>query len=332
MKKAMEVIVISLCTALGINEIQKNGIDFWRTWITISSDFTDLVDNMLMRSKRAVIWSKKMNSKNVLIPDVGKHFYYYETNSWLHYITFHKIALNEATDKYKYICYVAPRQKQTFNRAIIDLFVDDPMTVRTMCIDTSTNVAFAIPLYVKCFPPKKKQLIILKTIHEHYTNSISKQFSICITGAKGMGKSSIAKLLKKYMEKIEQDIMIKLFLNFSLFNINCPVERLILSHASKNTPVILLIDEIDVAFKEAVNPNTYRDKTYVRNIETMNKVMDQIADTCYSIVIYTTEKSYSELNCQEYQSFIRPGRIDLFMKLSADDCSIERDMKTEKID
>jgi hypothetical protein len=47
--------------------------------------------------------------------------------------------------------------------------------------------------------------------------------------------------------------------------------------------------------------------------------LDNLSDTKHVITIYTTEKSYEELqSIERIKSFIRHGRVDFFINMTAD--------------
>ena len=62
-------------------------------------------------------------------------------------------------------------------------------------------------------------------------------------------------------------------------------------------------------------------KSYCRDKQTFLALLDSVADNCNTIVIYTTEKPFTELQDEpNYRSFIRKGRMDIALNMTLDDC------------
>ena len=53
-------------------------------------------------------------------------------------------------------------------------------------------------------------------------------------------------------------------------------------------------------------------------------MLDAIDNTKYVIAIYTTEKSPITLanSNEDFKSFMRPGRVDLFLEMTLNNCAI----------
>ena len=146
-----------------------------------------------------------------------------------------------------------------------------------------------------------------------------KQIILC--GVRGSGKSYIGRLLKKRMEKISNNIMVRLYDNFNPSSPGSSIELLVLQHAKLITPVILIIDEIDVCFKKAskgTHANRHIVTVHTRDKASLNQMLDSISDTEHLIAIYTTEKSPEDLYAQpKWRSFIREGRVSYFLKYTS---------------
>lgn len=94
-----------------------------------------------------------------------------------------------------------------------------------------------------------------------------------------------------------------------------------LKHASASSPVIIIINEIDIFYDKVFDEQpTYDPRTqYTKNKLTFNTMLDNLSDTKHVITIYTTEKSYEELqSIERIKSFIRHGRVDFFINMTAD--------------
>lgn len=93
----------------------------------------------------------------------------------------------------------------------------------------------------------------------------------------------------------------------------------VLDYATEHTPVIAVIDEMDIFYeevyaeKQAFDPRTQ----YTRNKKTFTELLDAFGSKQHVITIFTTEKSPEELYANEnYRSFLRPGRVDCFLYYS----------------
>ena len=314
---AVEVIMTSLITALGISQMQ-SGIDFWRTCYEFPPEFTEIIDKFLKNSANSKITSKIINSKGYHVPREGYHYYYLDNKTWLYYIPFYK---RRHESDFNYLCYVAPKQRDTFLRALSEIFYVPNNVVRTISIDTSGPFAFALIMEKKCFSPRFNQTKAIEIIHKNWSINDGKQISVCITGERGIGKTSIGKLLKKYIDT-DMGLISKLYDDFNPTLNNCTINRLILRRSSEYTPVIIVMDEIDLLFDIALTENTrVEDKSHCKNKQTFLTMLDNISNNCNTIAIYTTEKSFDQLcEKEEYASFIRKGRIDMIINMTEGDC------------
>ena len=111
----------------------------------------------------------------------------------------------------------------------------------------------------------------------------------------------------------------QLFDNFDPSVIGYDVNKHILQHASEKSPVILVINEIDILYHEVHEPRQYYDPRaapHIKNKLSFNNILDNIANTKYIITIFTTEKSPEELQAHHINySFYRKGRLDFFIEM-----------------
>ena len=313
---AAQVMLTSMFTALGISHIQNHGIDFWRTCYEFPTRFTEIIDNFLKNSKNSKISSKQINSKGFHIPGQGYNYYYYDEHTWINYITFYKKFTNDGDS---YFCYVAPKQIETFKNALTEIFHVPNNRIRTFSIDITSSYYYILMMEKKCFSPNPNQLKAIEYISEWWNES--RQLSVCISGQRGVGKTSVGKMLKKYID-IKYSVISKLYDNFNPALDNCPINRLVLCTSSDYTPIILVINEIDLLFDTALGEKEKSVcKSYCRDKQTFLALLDSVADNCNTIVIYTTEKPFTELQDEpNYRSFIRKGRMDIALNMTLDDC------------
>ena len=158
------------------------------------------------------------------------------------------------------------------------------------------------------FTPRNNQMRILNDMVSHYT-----QHRKCvgvITGEPGQGKTFLGVLIAKT-------------LNGSLCKTYRPTEpgdnlRCLYDTVkpTAETPLVILLDEFDEML-DAIRANTVHGHDNipieVRNKMSWNTLFDDISWNMYPfvIVILTSNMSKSDID----QSYIRPGRVDLFYEL-----------------
>lgn len=323
----------------GMNFIDKNKDDnmpFWdfsRDYYCFPPEFTGLIDEILSSHERGVITQKILIGENRNKPGIGYHYYYNKVKSkrgllqkYFQYITFEKKEkkINGEVTPY-YRCYVGGilmgKQQEILKYVINKLFTTNSKQIRAISIDTSSSTAKAIYTTVKYSPPKDFQKIVVDWLIDKYEKSENKNVKVIISGTRGTGKSFLARALKREYEKRNKSHFVKLFGDFDPSNIGVNVKSLVLNEADVNSPVIILIDEIDVIFKDTLRvKNNFDTRTHhTRNKMTFNSMMDAIGDTPNIFMLGTTELSPEELyEIPEYHSYMRPGRNDNFIKLNRD--------------
>jgi len=159
--------------------------------------------------------------------------------------------------------------------------------------------------------PYKQQQTIIDEIVKFYNKE--KRCSIFIEGPPCCGKSSIGYLLTKE-------------LNGAFTNSFNPIEpgnslSLIVSRMqdwlSEDTPIIILVDEIDITIKKVHEGKIILNQevsTLVFDKPSWSKFMDNLKFFTNVIVIFTSNSSKSLIDELD-ASYIRKRRIDLFFKL-----------------
>ena len=172
--------------------------------------------------------------------------------------------------------------------------------------------------------PKKNQINALNSIYNHYNEY--KNTKVIIYGERGTGKTYISKLVKNLIDtNLHLDSL--LYDDFDPSSIGVNIKKIALKNANENTPVIIVINEIDRIFYDIIyeKKQSYNSQGYhTKNKASFNNMMDSIADTNNVILICTTEKSRLSLeNNSEYLSFFRKGRIDFFINMTFNESIIE---------
>ena len=131
------------------------------------------------------------------------------------------------------------------------------------------------------------------------------------------------------MEQTE-GVFVRVYEDFSPSSIGVNVRSLVLSYASKHTPVVLLINEVEEHFERAAQGQQTFDPRlqHARDRTELNNMLDAISQTPYVIALYTTERFPEQLwspnteHHQAHRSFTRPGRVDTFVHMTEQGCTI----------
>ena len=110
----------------------------------------------------------------------------------------------------------------------------------------------------------------------------------------------------------------QLFDNFDPSITGYDINKHVLQYATEESPIILVINEIDILYNEVHTAREYYDPRtpHTKNKLSFNNMLDNIANTKYVITIFTTEKSPDELQTEQINyPFYRKGRIDFFIKM-----------------
>jgi hypothetical protein len=301
--------------------------DFWNNYFRFPTEYTDLIDMMLLNnSNRVKLGPKIVTSARRIIPGIGTHKFYFTPESWWQYITFKKSSVSQGgITIYQYICYSTNRQLKTFEDAIRLIFATEADKVRTISIDAS-RPSGVFPLFVDklCSGERAHQTAAIDHILENWTEENHFRCRVIVTGPRGSGKSYLGRLLKKRMEAINENVLIRLYDDFNPSIPGASCNLLINQHAKEYTPTITVIDEAEVFYKKAVEPSgesRHLCQAHTKDKQSFNMMLDSMSDTKYSMVIFTTELSPEDLySHEEWRSFMRKGRIDFFIKLTDTTC------------
>lgn len=327
---------IMAAAGFGMSFMDKNkddNIPMWdwtRDYYLFPPEFTGLIDEILSSYERGVVTQKTLVGEGKNRPAIGYHYFYNENKANrgfiannFQYITFEKKEKKVDNEIiYYYRCYVGGmtmgKQQEILKYVVAKLFTTSSNRIRTISIDTSGANAKTIYTTVKYSPAKDFQKNVVDWIINKYENDKNKNVKVIISATRGTGKSFLARALKREYEKKHTAHFVKLFGDFDPTNIGVNIKSLVLNEADVNCPVVILMDEIDVIYKDTLRTkNTFDPRTlHTRNKMTFNAMMDAIGDTPNVIMIGTTELSPEELYKEEkYHSYMRPGRIDHFIKL-----------------
>jgi len=313
------------------NDSDASWYDFWNNYFRFPDEYTDLIDMMLMKNpSRVKLGPTIVSSVTRTIPGIGRHFVYWKDTSWTEYITFHKKSTSSGGfPAYHYLCYSTNGQLKTFKGAIQLIFKTEADKIRTISIDAS-RPSGVFPLFVDklCGVAKPRQIIALNKIMEYWTEAHKFHCRVIICGFKGTGKTYTGRLLKNRMEAEDNDIMVRLYDDYNPTIPGASYQMLLGQNAKQYTPVVSVVDEVDICFAEAVKEKTdpgggrHLCQSHTKDKKSLNAMLDAMSDTKYSMIIFTTEKSPEELyEHEDWHTFMRPGRIDFFLKLTGSTCT-----------
>lgn len=180
------------------------------------------------------------------------------------------------------------------------------------------------------YPSQEK--IINFIINAYSTNN--KNVTVLISGSSGCGKSTVALWLAQIMKR---RLSVDPYL-IKGFNLNCKEMQYhpIINHYSpkNNSPVILLLDEFDVAMNNTNNDNggngndnnnnnnynNYNNNAIAisANKTNMNNFLDSINDEQYLITIATTNMTLNNIN-KHFAVYCRYGRFNKHFEIKSKD-------------
>ena len=171
-----------------------------------------------------------------------------------------------------------------------------------------------------CKSPHSNQKNALNIIMESYTDANNFNVNTIICGKSGVGKSYTAMLAKRWIEEKYKNTNVQLFDNFDPSAAGMEINKMVLQKATEETPVIVVINEIDNLYTEVHKDYDNRGGDprfpHTKNRLSFHNMLDHIAGTKHVIAIYTTEKSPEDIEkMQNTYSFIRKGRVDFFIKM-----------------
>lgn len=321
---------------------------------TFAEEYTPLIDTLLMKGldvtpNYSKISSNRRISDNQLIPHVGTHYYYPglnpdanvsriiqdNMNQWIHTWRFNivlkKLEISPGNNSryyYKAYYYFFKANVQCFadfERVLMNrhLPMTDIFLIRTLKIDTSDGQPKLFYSDKICKQARVNQIQAMNFILNHYNQGGRyPNTEVMIYGEMGVGKTHTALLLKRLMEELNRNMNVKVIVNFDPDVIGVDVDKMILSNATANSPVILVIDEIDKIYKKVLDQKQiFGDNRtqHTKDVTSFHRMLDSIGDNPHVITLMTTNKSPRELYQMkrgQYRTFFRPGRLHFFLYMN----------------
>jgi len=171
---------------------------------------------------------------------------------------------------------------------------------------------------MQCFTARPNQQLIIDNIMEYYKKN--KNGVILLHGEKGIGKSMIPILLAKEFVNLDNkntdpDDIVSYC---DTFNPTDPGDSFITlyntSYPTKNTPLIIVFEEVDIIIKKIHNDNIERHKNspiMIRDKTSWNQFFDRFDRKYYpyTIIMMTTNETPDYINNMDL-SYIRDGRVN----------------------
>jgi hypothetical protein len=330
---------------VAINDVSstKYWYDHYNTYFTYDSQYTLVIDEILMKYDRkfSVVGPKNVVSGTQKVPGAGFHYYYYyninlrsfptwgSTGNKMYYIGMEKVIPDKGPEYYiVWVPYTNQGESalKKFETAILTPADDE---IRVISIDLSTDTPRLGWLTKICQTPLDRQKTAMDFILSRYTAQNNFNTKVFIHGQRGVGKSYTTMLLKKELDKKYPNTNTRLYDDFDPSATGVDVQTLSLRYASKISPVIIVIDEIDTNYEYVFkDKNDYDPRTnHARSRKAFHKMLDNIGNFRHVIAVYTTEFSPDELIEQNplYASFLRPGRLDMVLNMTKDNCTHDVD-------
>jgi len=327
----MTTVILGTSLAVAYISQQLNKEDalvFFQKKYTFGEEYTGIIDDMIIKDPRAEVGSIHTELDR-RIPSIGNHYFYYKSDmsfieKYLYYVRFVKkreVIVDRIISTYT--CYVGLLNQGTFDNALTYINNIDTDMVRTISIDLAPMIPRLLYTKKICGLPRPNQITALDHIIRNYTPDKNHNVKVVVTGMRGTGKTYIARLLKKRIQNM--NLNPQLFDDFNPDSVGVNIQELILNKATNITPVIMVIDEIDITYNRVFAEKQLYDNRlqYTKDKQSFNNMLDVISDTKYVIAIYTTEKTIEQLQGnEEHLSFLRRGRVDFFLTMTDTECTM----------
>ncbi len=343
----LTAILIAGASGLVISQISSlsskdDWYDCYHNYNEFGEEYTDIIDNILNDPNHGKMGPARIISLNKKVPGEGVHYYYrydisdrsawFSIDSWK--ISFHRVGLRKVRKEingrvsYHYVSWSSPSDHgiDSFTELRRKIMVPKQGSIRVVSIDISSHDPSLLWLTKICKNSKPNQIFAMKKIVEKWNEENDFNVKTIIYGEKGVGKTYTAMLLKKYIDEKFPNAYVRLYDDFDPSAIGVNIKKLALSYASENSPVVLVVNEIDIIYEKVIMDNESYDprEQHTRNKQSFNNMLDTIANTKYVISIFTTEKSPEELReNKKFVSFMRKGRVDFFLQMTMNACIVQ---------
>lgn len=226
--------------------------------------------------------------------------------------------------------------KKTYVIDLIGKFYDDKLKTiingdanRIRVVNCSI-VNHQINVRVMNKPPLDRIFLGQRTIVDYaistYRLKNNKNVTILVSGAPGLGKSTIAFIIAQRI-KCELGVDPYLIKGFNVMSEEIQYHPIIGHYSPKNDcPIVLLLDEFDLAMKRADKPddddseNRFQmsNLAIASNKTNLNGFLDSINDESFLITVATTNMPIDDLN-ENFGVYCRKGRFDKHFEMISKD-------------
>ena len=260
--------------------------DFINFYVKFPPEYTKVIDSIMSDPEHGEIRVGKFVNHGVMIPDIGYHKYYIYPKSEIRMFNFgkkashvgiEKILSMDTEQKYEYyriniwFTYWGYESLKIFTEKIKQIKEN---SVQTISIDLSEMNPQTMTIEKISQPPNANQKQSVKFILDNWHQKTFYNQKVMISGPRGVGKSYTAQILKKQIDQMDHHPFCLLFDDFDPSSIGVNIKKIALSKASKETPVILVINEVDISYQNAISEDQCFDprEQHTRNKQTFNKL------------------------------------------------------------
>ena len=318
----------------------------WKSYIKLSPGATEQVDKMIMdpRFGSCEIGGFDIDAAGNRIPTLGNHRYYVkeaeEQNNWWFNKSVGLIKVRESDGQNNntfYVVYFWAKYnyesltvflRRLFEERIQETRQGDHISYRmkVMDINAQSYDKHTRILYTNFNgPPTIRQQNVTNNIIQRFHDDPNRNMKAFLHGPPGTGKTTVASFIKKIIvEMMNQNNqpryrLVHMFHNFDPSLRGVEIYEHVLCYATQETPVIIVMNEIESSYEKAIANNTVHDGqiAYSDSKTRLNGMLDLISNTKHVITIFTSNTSEDELRAvDEYSSFLRFGRVDEFYEMN----------------
>lgn len=274
----------------------------------VRQPYTRIVDTYLVNHN---ICKKLSFGDN--IPEDGYYYGWIDNHTYSIFCVFRKKTkrFNEPTVKYN-IWTRTDDAMEIVRRNIFPIECDQNIvTVHRVSSSTAWECDLISDRVIIPSTPYEFQTHIMTEMYNYYV-AHNKSCTSLITGPPRIGKSVIARLFMRYLMDKHIDVMVIEGIDPTQPGQN--IDKLIHQNIDSNNVLIILIDEIDIAFEKAESGTSDQQQStytcYAQNKSKMNKFLDHMCELPNTFVIYTCNSTICILE-KAYSHYVGKGRINM---------------------
>jgi SpoVK/Ycf46/Vps4 family AAA+-type ATPase len=208
--------------------------------------------------------------------------------------------------------YIPPKNNQTF--------------VDALRIGQQNIVRYIFRHFVELPVDLPQSIISPVNCYDNIEIAKKTNIKLVISGKRGIGKTYIGYAIKKVLDTYF-NCTSRLYDDFNPKSIGVNIETLALRYSSKQSPIIIVINEFDVIMDYALDSHKQMFDPrlcHARDKSELNNMLDKISRTPYVILVCTTEKQIDDLATGDKRSFLRYGRFDFYASIDSQGSKITK--------